>query len=256
MVAPWVAVKSSCATPRECHLNEREISQPALRMISNLAPPRFERVRIISPSWLATRSASQRHREVDGPTSSRLTTFRSTNVWFRIGATRRAEKSQCRPATRADGRLLNPTRLQTVLTGSSSRRGPVHGRGPTKVTAAARSTASCRIANGRGLCRAHILGRLDPPSLWATNPATAPNGHRSGRPLGYWPNGRDFRPMVDDVGHRPNGHLRDCGKRRGPRWGQMWATHGPQSKTPTFWSALNYSKLLFLFWNFGCEGRI
>ncbi len=25
-----------------------------------------------------------------------------------------------------------------------------------------------------------------------------------------------------------------------------------QSKTPTLRSALNYSKLLFLFWNFGC----
>jgi hypothetical protein len=39
--------------------------------------------------------------------------------------------------------------------------------------------------------------------------------------------------------------------------GTAWARNGTaQSKTPTSRSALNYSKLLFLFGNFGCEGRI
>jgi hypothetical protein len=35
-----------------------------------------------------------------------------------------------------------------------------------------------------------------------------------------------------------------------------WAMNGPQSKTPTTGPALDYPKLLFLFENFGCEGRI
>jgi hypothetical protein len=44
MVAPWVAVKSSCAAHREHHLNEREISQPAPQSVqqmsgSGLEPP-------------------------------------------------------------------------------------------------------------------------------------------------------------------------------------------------------------------------
>ena len=114
----------------------------------------------------------------------------------------------------------------------------------------------------RGNLRAHAFtvgeisaGERRLRSLWAT-PVTAPNGHRSNRPMGYWPNGRDFRPMVDDAGHGPNGHFGLREKTEGPQMGQTWATGGPQSKPPTLRSALNYSKLLFLFGNFGCEGRI
>jgi len=47
--------------------------------------------------------------------------------------------------------------------------------------------------------------------------------------------------MVDDVGHEPDGHFGPGRKAAGPRMGQAWATDGPQSKTPTLRSALNYS---------------
>jgi len=45
---------------------------------------------------------------------------------------------------------------------------------------------------------------------------------------------------------------KSCWARPGHEMGTGWA----QSKTPTLRSAFVYSKLLFLFGNFGCEGRI
>jgi hypothetical protein len=38
------------------------------------------------------------------------------------------------------------------------------------------------------------------------------------------------------LGHEPNGQFETGLKDAGPQLGQIWATDGPQRKTPTFWA--------------------
>jgi hypothetical protein len=57
-------------------------------------------------------------------------------------------------------------------------------------------------------------------------------------------------------GTLPKGYFAIFNMTHRARPGHEMGTGRAQSKTPTLRSALNYSKLLFLFGNFGCEGRI